>query len=191
MNDHELTWYMQELAMHGLGAEIDFTNLLQSLGNQDTCQTRIVWFHLTSFLAHAAMISKYLSPINPRGLTKDRIDLLREKLHIEDGSDVLPRDARDNVEHFDERIDNWVGDNAKTILEIVLDGRPDYNYLRADESRVKRILLQNEMIFISEKRDGSKFELSLQPLFEEVKRIGNEAGAWIDNSSPYHFLYPR
>ena len=182
---------MQEIAMHGLAAEIDYKNLLQSLANQDTRQTRIVWSYLTSFLAHAAMISKYLSPINPRGLTKERMVLLREKLHIEDDSDVLPRDARDNVEHFDERIDNWVGDNVDEILEIVLDGRHGYNYLQADASRVKRILLQDEMIFISEKRDGGKFELSLQPLFKEVKRIGNEAEAWIDDSSPYHFLFPR
>ena len=176
--------------MHGLGAEIDFNNLLQTLNNPNTRQTRIVWFHLTSFLAHAAMISKYLSPISPKGLKKDRMDLLREKLNIGEDSDVLPRDARDNVEHFDERIDNWVGGEG-TILEMVLDDRAGYDYLQVDEKRVKRVLLHAELIFISEKRDGGKFKLALQPLFDEVKRIGDEAGAWIENSSPYHFEYPQ
>lgn len=191
MNDYELTWYMQELSMHGLGAEIDFANLLQSLSNPDTRQTRIVWFHLTSFLAHAAMISKYISPIKPKGGVKEeRMRILREKLKIKVDSDILPRDARDNVEHFDERIDNWVGNDSNSILEIVLDDRAGYTFLGVNKKRVKRIILQKELIFISEKKDGSKFELELLPLFQEVKRIGDEAGAWIENSSPYHFIYP-
>ena len=190
MNDYELTWYMQELGMHGFGAEIDYSNLLQALGNPDTRQTRVVWFHLTSFLSHAAMVSKYVSPINPKGFKKDRMGLLRDKLNITDASKVLPRDARDNVEHFDERIDNWVGSQS-TILEVVFENRAGYEFIQNDEKRIKRILLQEELIFISEKRDGSKFELELQPLFEEVKRIGNEAEEWIKKHSPYHFIYPQ
>jgi hypothetical protein len=190
MNDHELTWYMQELAMHGIGAEIDFNNLTQALDNYETRQTRIVWFHLSSFLSHAAMISKYLSPINPRGVKKDRMEILRKKLNVDDNSEVLPRDARDNVEHFDERIDNWIGGDG-TILEIVLDNRARFDYLKVDEKHVKRMLLQEELIFVSEKRDGSKFELELGPLFDEIKRIGVEATKWIEDSSPYHFVYPE
>jgi len=190
MNDHEITWYMQEIAMHGLGAKIDFSNLLEVINNPNTRQTRIVWFHLTSFLAHAAMISKYLSPISSGNTQKERKKQLRKKLNISDNSDVFPRDARDNVEHFDERIDNWVG-SEKTILEMVLDDREGYNFIRINEKIVKRVLLQKELIFISEKRNESKFELELQPLFEEVKRIGNEAEEWIKNSSPYHFIYPQ
>ena len=190
MNDYELTWYMQELGMHGLGASIDFSNLLQALENPNTRQTRIVWFHLTSFLAHAAMVSKYVSPINPTGIKKKRMDLLRVTLNVADDSDVLPRDTRDNIEHFDERIDNWVGSDGR-ILEVVLANRSGYDFLRPDEKQIKRVLLQEELIFISEKRDGNKFELELRPLFEEVKRIGNEAEEWIKNSSPYHFVYPQ
>jgi hypothetical protein len=190
MNDRELTWYMQELSMHGLGAEIDFNNLFQALANNETRQTRNVWFHLSSFLSHAAMISKYLSPINPCGIKKDRMKLLREKLNVSDDSGVLPRDARDNVEHFDERIDNWVGGDG-TILEIVLDNRSGFDYLRGNEKHVKRVILQEELIFVSEKRDGSKFELELRPLFNEIKRIEEEATKWIEDSSPYHFIYPQ
>ncbi len=190
MKDHELTWYMQELSMHGLGAKIDFSNLIKVLNDPNTRQTMIVWFHLTSFLSHAAMISKYLSPINPNGIKKVRMELLREKLNVTVDSDVLPRDARDNVEHFDERIDNWVGGDG-TILEIVIDNRPGFDYLRVNEKQVKRVLLQEELIFISEKKDGSKFELDLQQLFDEVKRIGDEASKWIENSSPYHSIYPQ
>ena len=191
MDDHELTRYMHELLMHGWGASRDFDALQAALAYQEIRQTRIVWFHLTSFLSHAAMISKYLSPINPRGVKQTRMNALRSKLGVDDSSDILPRDARDNVEHFDERIDNWIGQEGQTILEIVLDDRSGYLYLRADQKRIKRVLLEEEMIFISEKRDGSKLELALQPLADETRRIADEAEKWVENESPYHFIYPQ
>jgi hypothetical protein len=191
MDDHELTWYMQEIAMHGLGADLHFSALKDALDNPDLRQTRIVWFHLTSFLAHAAMISKYLSPVRPQGTKQQRMEVLRERLNVTEDSEVLPRDSRDNIEHFDERIDNWVGSANQNILEVVLDGREGYEYIRGEEKRIKRVLLMNEFIFISEKRDGSKLELSLRPVAEEIHRISEEAQRWLDGESPYHFIYPQ
>lgn len=173
--------------MHGLGAELDFRALNEALIDPGLRQTRIVWFHLTAFLAHGAMISKYLSPINPQGIKRQRMKALREKLNVDDASDVLPRDARDNVEHFDERIDNWIGANGQTIFEMVLADRSAYEYLHANEKRIKRVLLENGLIFISENRDGRKLELPLQPVADEVKRIVQEAERWMENESPYHF----
>ena len=191
MNDYELTWYMQEISMHGLGAEIDFKHFLQTVKNEETRQTRTVWFHLTSFLSHAAMISKLVSPISPRGVKIERMNLLQEALNIESNSEVLPRNARDNVEHFDERIDNWIGADSSTLLEVVFPNRAGYDFMNVDEKRVKRILLLDELIFISETRNADKFELKLQPLFDEVKRIGDEAEAWIESTSPYNFICPQ
>jgi hypothetical protein len=118
------------------------------------------------------------------------MNLLRDKLNVTEQSNVLPRDARDNVEHFDERIDNWVGSDA-AILEIVLDNRAGYDYLRVPEKRVKRVLIQENLVFVSEKRDQTKFELELAPLYEELKRIGEAAQQWIDGDSPYNFVYPQ
>ena len=191
MNDYELTWYMQEISMHGLGAEIDFKHFLQAVKNEETRQTRTVWFHLTSFLSHAAMISKLVSPISPRGVKIERMNLLQEALNIESNSEVLPRNARDNVEHFDERIDNWIGADSSTLLEVVFPNRAGYDFMNVDEKRVKRILLLDELIFISETKNADKFELKLQPLFDEVKRIGDEAEAWIESTSPYNFICPQ
>jgi hypothetical protein len=191
MDDHELTWYMHELMLHGLGVSRDFGQLRAALADPETRQTRIVWFHLTGFLSHAEMISKYLSPINPSGVKQARMNALRSKLSVDDSLDILPRNARDNVEHFDERIDNWVGQEGQTILEIVLDDRSAYQYLRADQKRLKRVLLEKEMIFISENRDGSKLELRLHPLAKETLRIADEAEKWVANESPYHFIYPQ
>ncbi len=183
MDDHELTWYMHELMMYGLGVSRDFEQLQTALADPATRQTRIFWFHLTGFLSHAAMISKYLSPINPRGVKQARMSALRSKLGVDDSSDILPRNARDNIEHFDERIDNWVGQEGQTILEIVLDDRSGYHHLSADQKRIKRVLLEKEMIFISENRNGSKLEIELHSLAAEALRISDEAEKWVANES--------
>ena len=37
----------------------------------------------------------------------------------------------------------------------------------------------------------AKFELELNPLVQEVARIGDDATKWINTKSPYHFVYPR
>lgn len=181
---------MQEVAMHAYGAELDMSRIGELLDNPETVQSRLVWFHLSSFLSHVAMISKLVSPIAKDDAVKNRGDELKATLSIAPNSDVLPRSARDNFEHFDERIDNWVSANATDILEIVFPDRAGYNSLRGAEKRVRRVLLKQEWVFVSENRDGSKFELELRPLLEEVKRIGSEATTWINTKSPYKFIYP-
>jgi len=190
MKDHELTWYMAEVSMHGLCAEMGFQHLTDTLDNPATRHTRSVWFHLSSFLLHAAMVSKYLDPVSPNKVKKERMTGLRSRLNVTEQSNVLPRDARNNVEHLDERIDNWIGSDA-TILEIVLDNRAAYEHLSISEKRVKRVLIQEGLIFVSEKEDQSKFELELTPLYVELKRIGEAAQHWIDRDSPYHYVGPN
>lgn len=190
MNSHELTWYMQEISMHSLGAGMNFEDLTIAVARPEMRQTRFVWFQLTSFLSHAAMISKYLDPIGTDGLKRNRRNALRQSLNISDQSSVLPRHARDNIEHFDERIDNWVG-TSKDIVEIVLEDRSGYSCLNVEEKNVKRVLILDGLIFISEKRDQTKFELELVPLYEEIKRIGGAATDWVNNNSPYNFIYPQ
>src|SRR6056297_1395243 len=119
MDDHQLTWYMHELMMHGLGARRELAQLDTALANPETRQTRIVWLHLTGFLSHAAMISKYLAPINPKQIQKLRMKALRDILGVNGSSEIISRSARDNIEHFDERIDNWIEQEETTLVEMV------------------------------------------------------------------------
>lgn len=190
LNGFEITWYMQEICMHALGARTEYGRLVAALASDNTRQTRAVWFHLTSFLAHSAMISKYLSPVSKNNVSEVRKKTLKGLLSVNDDSDVLPRDTRDNVEHFDERIDKWVG-RTQDIVEMVLLNRASHDLIRVAEKRVKRLLILDEMVFISERKGGSQFELSLVPLHKEVERIGVEAEGWILKASPYTFIYPH
>lgn len=189
LNNHELTWYMQEIAMHGSGAEIQFINFIQILDNEETRQTRLVWSYLSSFLSHAAMISKFTHPTSPSGIKKRRMEALKNILDIAHDSEVLPRTARDNLEHFDERIDNWVGTETN-YLEIVFPDKATAIRSMHNGMRIKRVLALNELIFFSENRDGSRFALELKPLIEEVNRISNKAVEWLESSSPYMFIFP-
>ncbi len=190
LDPESLTWYMQEIQMHGFGCNRDFSAATKHLGNDETRQTRFVWFHLFGILSHSAMISKYLDPIGKLSpLQKDRRDQLRHLLNVGSTSAVLARDARDNVEHFDERIDNWVG-TATSILEIVVPDRKGYEYIGKGNKNIKRLLIADEMVFVSERRDGTRFELPLEPLYKETQRIAKAAEDWIDANSPYHFVYP-
>jgi hypothetical protein len=56
---------------------------------------------------------------------------------------------------------------------------------------VKRLLIADEMVFVSESRDSSKFEVRLQSVFEELQRICTAAEQWIGQSSPYTFTFPK
>jgi hypothetical protein len=177
--------------MHCAGAEIEYAEFLRKVEDERTKQTRLVWFHLTAFLSHAAMISKLVSPISSNPIAKARKNALREQLEIDEDSEVLPRSARDNIEHFDERIDGWVNSENQNILEIVIPNRESYKFLNVQNKRVRRVLIQEPLVFISEDRDGGQFELELVPLHAEIKRIKNMANQWIGQESPYYFLYPQ
>lgn len=177
--------------MHAYGAEIDCKRIDELLLEPETVQSRLIWFHLASFLSHVGMISKLVSPISKDATAKARSTALKTALNIAIESEILPRNARDNTEHFDERIDNWVSKDATDILEAVFPNRQGYQYLRGNDKRVRRVLLQQEYIYISENRDGSKFELEINPLINEIVRIGAESAKWINENSPYHFVYPQ
>lgn len=177
--------------MHVYGAEVDMKRIEELVSNPETIQSRLVWFHLASFLSHVGMVSKLVSPVSKAVTAIARGNDLKVALGIAATSEVLPRNARDNTEHFDERIDNWVSVNAEHIIEIVVPDRAGYDYLRGNEKRVRRVLLKHEYVYISENRDSSKFELELKPLFQELARIGAAATQWINANSPYCFVYPR
>lgn len=175
--------------MHVLGAGLAYQALLANLAREETRQSRLVWFHLTSFLHHAAMISKFLNPIGKDPVALARGDALRAALDVAPGSEVLPRRARDNIEHFDERMDRWIAQaGEQTVLEIVMN-REGYEYLDVPNKRVKRVLLDDSLIFVSEGQDGSKVELPLKPVHEEVERIGRAADSW-QGGQPYGRVPP-
>lgn len=190
MDNHQLHWYIEEILIHAIAAHGEYSRLCELIADPETVQTRFVWLHLISFLSHAAMISKYLDPIRPKEVAAERMNRLRAELDVNEKSNLLARSARDNVEHFDERIDSWVERGAGAILEMVVPNRAGFEFIGRPENSIKRLLIAEERVFVSEQRDGSRLEFPLDPIANELVAIGQNANRWIETKSPYHFIYP-
>lgn len=188
LKDEQLTHYIHEIIMHCFGTEKSFDEFNKLINHPEYKQTRYVWFALNSFLSHSAMVSKYLYP--PNKLNFERGIKLREILELVESSELISREARNNIEHFDERIDNWARLDTNCILEIVLENRKAYEFIKGKKKRIKRLLLKEELIFISENKNSSQLELELNPVHKELLKINKKAIEWLEKFSPYSFIYP-
>ena len=139
MDKYHLHWYTDEIQTHAASALASYALLCDVLANHMTRQRRDVWFALVSFLTHAAMISKFLHPI--KASAKERGVELRAHLGVPNDSAILPRAARDNLEHFDERIDGWVERNEERILEMVFQDREGLEFLSDQPRAIRRVLI--------------------------------------------------
>lgn len=175
--------------MHASSAIAGYTHLLHLISDNKTRQSRDVWFVLLSFLTHAAMVSKLLDPIHPNNTKENRGKVLRAHLGVPEDSAVLPRDARDNLEHIDERIDRWVQNGDTKIMEMVFEDRVGFEYICEGNGAIRRVLIADEMVFISEDRNGSRIETSLTLVFESLQKLHAECVHKLQTESPYNYLF--
>jgi hypothetical protein len=198
MDKYHLHWFTDEIHMHASSAVASYMQLLRLLADPETRQTRNVWFVLLSFLTHAAMVSKFLDPIRPDDAKEERGKALREHLEVADRSAFLPRDARDNLEHIDERIDRWVQRGDIKVLEMVFEDRAGFDFIAERNGAIRRVLIWDEMVFISEDRNGNRIETALSPIFEALQTLHARCEHKLRTESPYSYLlaqalrnYPR
>jgi hypothetical protein len=185
MDKYHLHWYTDEIEVHAASCIASYRHLLDLLSNPKTKQTRGVWFALVSFLTHAAIVSKLLDPIKEASFERGKE--LREHLHVPADSPLLPRAARDNLEHIDERIDNWVKRKESAALELVVDDREGFNFITSRKPAIRRVLINNEMVFISEDRNGAWVEVDLKPLYEAIQNLSAVCQDKLANESPYTY----
>lgn len=188
MDKYHLHWFTDEIHMHASSAIAGYTQLLHLISDNQTRQSRDVWFVLLSFLTHAAMVSKLLDPIHKHKTKEDRGKVLRAHLRVPENSAILPRDARDNLEHIDERIDRWVQNGDTKILEMVFEDREGFEYISEDEGVIRRVLIADEMVFISEDRNGNRIETPLTLVFESLQNLHAECVNKLQTESPYNYL---
>ena len=174
--------------MHVSSALVSYSQLLRLLSDGKERQSRNVWFVLLSFLTHAAMVSKLLDPIRPEGAKEDRGTALRKHLEVEDGSAILSRAARDNLEHIDERIDRWTKRGLTSVLEMVFEDRAGFEFIAHEDAAIRRVLIQDEMIFISEDRNGNRLETALTPIYGALKDLKARCEHKLATESPYTYL---
>jgi hypothetical protein len=102
LNEHLTKIFIWEVARQA-------ENALHSKGRLDDAvarrSTREVFRHLESFLNGATKVSLLLWPARDTG--KARGEHLRDLLKVTQGNPLEMRGARNHLQHFDERLDEW------------------------------------------------------------------------------------
>lgn len=140
------------------------------------------------------MISKFMKPPSKSQLSAERASSLKELLKVEEDSPVFSRNARNNVEHLDERIDLWIETGGTKMLECVFDSRQNYDFLNRPSSDqrswfTKRVYLIADDTFLSAGRSGVE-EINMKLLMDEVRRIKQVAECFLKEDSTITRLHP-
>ena len=116
-------------------------------------------------LTHAAGLSRYFWPSTTKGVTPARAKRLRELYKVEETSPLHDRALRNALEHFDERLDEYL---LRDIAGIILTDPLVEPHTIADEAigHVFRAVDPWEGIFILL---SEKFEFF--PVMDEVEQI--------------------
>jgi len=171
MTPEQLYVYTEEVSLHAELALSNRITFLNIAGDQRARQSREGWMYLQAFLVHFGMVSKLLfAPGSRLARATERATALRAHLEVANDSPLDNRDARNAMEHLDERIDHWLADPAKGLLESVFQDRSAFNYLDPKRWAIRRVYLVEEDVFISGGPDGA-VEMPLSPLHESVAAV--------------------
>jgi len=146
--------------------------------------------YFQSFLSHFGMVSKLLFAPSGSQRAKRRAQELSHHLQTDKASALNNRDARNAVEHLDERMDNWLDAEHKGILESIFEKEKDFSYLSPDNWIVRRVFLLAESIFVTEEQAGPK-KMEIQPLVEELNRLNTLCYEKLNIENPYHIIQPN
>lgn len=116
-------------------------------------------------LSHAASLSRFFWPARSRGVAPSRGENLRRSFEVDQGSPLFDRELRNALEHFDERLDEYLLWNEAG--HFFPDARVDSHEL-ADEmiGHIFKLVDPTHQIFVVL---GQKFYF--QPIRREVERI--------------------
>lgn len=182
MQPLQMLVYLQEVSTAAdMGIALR-NNFLRLVADEEERQNITVWLMLQAALLHYGMVSKFIFPVAQAGKTGlDRGAALRAELGIVDTSPLNNRDARNALEHFDERIDQCIERPDSGILQMIFENRAGYEYLAADRWVVRRAYIVDEDIFVTEGPRGTgRVEMPLTDIFNELEKIAAHAEHRLD-----------
>jgi hypothetical protein len=182
MTPEQLYIYTEETYIHSQLALTNYHKFRSVVDNYETRQHREGWMYLQSFLSHFGMVSKLLYAPSGSKRARDRAKQLRKHLDTDETSALNDRDARNAVEHLDERMDNWLEASHKGILECVFDEEKDFAFLSLDNWIVRRVFILADNLFITEEKSGLK-RMSIQPLIDELSRLNYDCSKKMDRTN--------
>lgn len=182
----------EEIAIQCELAIDQFDAVAALLKDEKFRQHRKVWAHLHAFFTHSAMVSKMLAnPANNNPKAKERGEYLCKLLEVEVASPIFGRNARNNVEHQDERLDIWIDQDGASLLEVAFDDRSGYDFMTSNHGDgrprkfIRQAMIVDEMVFVSEGRNGPE-ETPLLPVVEELRLLRKKSEQVMASNDKVH-----
>ncbi len=146
---------LQEMVLIGeivLQSKIAFRAAERLQDTSDKSDQVEVWCSIQSILCAAGNISKILKPIYKDN--KSRGERLRQLLKVEDSNPLLDRTFRNHLEHYDDRIEEYFGNNLQGVyidlaMNPSLSGRA-LNSHRGYNSLNNTLLFRGEVLDLNE-----------------------------------------
>jgi hypothetical protein len=171
MTPEQLFVYTEETYIHTELAISNYITFQNLVGDPASRQRREAWMFLQSFLSHFGMVSKLLfAPSARKDASKQRALELQKHLETDEKSPLNDRDARNAIEHIDERLDNWLDAGDCGILECVFESRKDLEYLDPKRWMIRRVFIVSEQVLITQEASGRK-ETPLESIVSELYRL--------------------
>lgn len=152
----EADLYLKEIKTQINFAKRAYESYLRALAKKDIIS---IFYHLHHFIVHAANIDKLLD-LRPGS---DRYRILRDCLNLADVKIKQFRKLRNHLEHFDERLDDWICKHYNNGYAFF-----DMNLVTGARGFPKKICLRaldgNKFVFYGE-------EFNILVLHEEIEKI--------------------
>lgn len=146
-------------------AELSFNKLPAATGTDD------IFMSIHSFLSHCAMVSKMLKSKFEPNDSESIGDILKISL----SSIIHTRDFRNHLEHYDERLRDWIDKYPEDITIATYNSVP------------KTMIKGGNVVFVNNYDPLTKMytfvdeDFDLKPLASEVTRIRELADNWVSS----------
>lgn len=143
--------------------DVESINNFWKNGNHDCKNDDMILDLLQNIIVNVAGISRFFWPSNSTGYYKIRAEKLREVYLVKDSSVLKNRDMRNFIEHFDEKLDDFLKKNATWKVMQKYVGPIIY----VNDARVFfRAYFYDTGIF-----KMFNVEYEIKPIIAEIKRI--------------------
>ncbi len=126
LTDEELSYFVQEVKLQCSLALLAYDELTERYSEMPNVEADIERFTLYAFalISHVGNLNKLFRPSRSGARTEARCRQLREALDVHEGMLVFGRDTRNYIEHYDERLEDWLKrPDRKTLFDMGVEGR--------------------------------------------------------------------
>ena len=162
MDEHVAQIFLTEIASQGESAFLAINEMNEAIASPGDGNRR--FFRAAHyFLIHAAALSRILWADGSKEAVRARARHLRQLLGLPDEHVLKSRRLRNHIEHYDERLDDWIDKsrNHNIVVDMIGprnaiggDGIDDSDIFRSYDPATKTFYFRGERFDIQEIADG-------------------------------------